>query len=88
MVASFDDPPPAEILREFDRIFLLSPSHGEQAALETVFIDAVAEPGHRPHIVKIAADGFQDPGFEVRFTGSAPRASFVGPLPDASPPVF
>jgi NAD(P)H dehydrogenase (quinone) len=67
VVATFDDPPPAAVLREFDRIFLLSPEIEEQAALETVFIDAVAAAGHRPHIVKICADGFQDPGVEVRF---------------------
>ena len=70
VVASFDDPPPAETLRGFDRIFLLSPAHEEQATLETVFIDAVAAAGHRPHIVKIAADGFQDPDCEVRFMRS------------------
>ena len=67
VVAAFDDPPPAAVLRGFDRIFLLSPEIEEQAALETVFIDAVAAAGHRPHIVKICADGFQDPGCEVRF---------------------
>ena len=69
-VASFDDPPPAEILREFDRVFLLSPAHEEQASMETVFIDAIAAAGHRPHVVKIAADGFQDPDCEVRFMRS------------------
>ena len=67
VVASFDDPPPAAVLREFDRIFLLSPELEEQAELETVFIDAIAAAGHRPHVVKICADGFQDPGVEVRF---------------------
>ncbi|HMD93776.1 MAG TPA: NmrA family NAD(P)-binding protein [Trebonia sp.] len=67
VVATFDDPPPAAVLRGFDRIFLLSPEIEEQAELETVFIDAVAAAGHRPHIVKICADGFQDPGCEVRF---------------------
>ena len=67
VVASFDDPPPPTVLREFDRIFLLSPELEEQAALETVFIDAIAAAGHRPHIVKICPDGFQDPGCDVRF---------------------
>jgi NAD(P)H dehydrogenase (quinone) len=67
VVATLDDPPPAAALREFDRIFLLSPEIEEQAALETVFIDAIAEAGHQPHIVKVCADGFQDPGCEVRF---------------------
>jgi uncharacterized protein YbjT (DUF2867 family) len=67
VVASFDDPPPAKILRGFDRVFLLSPAHEEQAVLETVFIDALLAAGRRPHIVKIAADGFQDPDCEVRF---------------------
>ena len=38
--------------------------------LETVFIDAIAAAGHRPYIVKVAADGFQDPGCEVRFMRS------------------
>jgi uncharacterized protein YbjT (DUF2867 family) len=67
IVATFDDPPPPEALRRFRRIFLLSPTHEEQAALEIVFTDAVVAAGHRPHIVKIAADGFQDPDCGVRF---------------------
>ena len=67
VVATFDDPPPAEVLRGFDRVFLLSPAIEEQAELETVFIDALVAAGHRPHVVKIAADGFADPGCEVRF---------------------
>ena len=67
VVATLDKPPAAAVLREFDRIFLLSPEIEEQAALETVFIDAVAAAGHRPHIVKVCADGFQDPGCDVRF---------------------
>jgi uncharacterized protein YbjT (DUF2867 family) len=67
VVASFDDPPSPDVLRQFDRIFLLSPAHEQQAELETVFIDAVAAAGHRPHVVKVAADGFQDPSCEVRF---------------------
>jgi NAD(P)H dehydrogenase (quinone) len=67
VVATFDDPPPAEVLRGFDRVFLLSPAVQEQAELETVFIDALVAAGHRPHVVKVAADGFADPGCEVRF---------------------
>jgi NAD(P)H dehydrogenase (quinone) len=66
-VAAYDDPPPAEVLRGFDRVFLLSPAIEEQAELETVFIDALVAAGHGPHVVKIAADGFADPGCEVRF---------------------
>jgi NAD(P)H dehydrogenase (quinone) len=67
VVATFDDPPPAEVLRGFDHVFLLSPAIEEQAELETVFIDALVAAGHGPHVVKIAADGFADPGCEVRF---------------------
>jgi NAD(P)H dehydrogenase (quinone) len=67
VVATFDDPPPAEVLRDFDRVFLLSPAIEEQAELETVFIDALVAAGHGPHVVKVAADGFADPGCEVRF---------------------
>jgi len=70
IVASFDDPPVAGVLQTFDRIFLLSPALEEQAELEIRFIDAVIAAGHRPHIVKMAADGFQDPGVEVRFVRS------------------
>jgi uncharacterized protein YbjT (DUF2867 family) len=70
IVASLDDPPPAEVLQQFDRIFLLSPALEEQAELEIRFIDAVLAAGHRPHIVKMAADGFQDPGVDVRFARS------------------
>ena len=57
-------------MREFDRVFLLSPAQEEQASLEIVFIDAIAAAGHRPHVVKVAADGFQDPDNEVRFMRS------------------
>jgi NAD(P)H dehydrogenase (quinone) len=67
VVATFDDPPPAEVLRGFDHVFLLSPAIEEQAELETVFIDALVAAGHGPHVVKIAADGFVDPGCDVRF---------------------
>ena len=67
VVATFDDPPAAEVLREYDRVFLLSPANEEQAELETVFIDALVAAGHEPHVVKVAADGFADPGCEVRF---------------------
>ncbi len=70
VVASFDDPPPAQILRDFDHVFLLSPADEEQAELETLFIDALVAAGHQPHVDKIAADGFQDPGCEVRFMRS------------------
>ncbi len=70
VVASFDEPPAADVLRGFDRVFLLSPADEEQAELETVFIDALVAAGHGPHVVKLAADGFQDPGCEVRFMRS------------------
>jgi NAD(P)H dehydrogenase (quinone) len=70
VVASLDDPPAAEILRAFDRVFLLSPAHEAQAELETIFIDALVSAGHRPHVVKVAADGFQDPDCDVRFMRS------------------
>jgi NAD(P)H dehydrogenase (quinone) len=67
VVATLDGPPPGEILRAFDRVFLLSPAHEGQVELELIFIDALLAAGHRPHIVKIAADGFQDPDCDVRF---------------------
>jgi NAD(P)H dehydrogenase (quinone) len=67
VVASLDDPPPAEVLRAFDRVFLLSPAHESQVELETIFIDALVAAGHRPRVVKIAVDGFQDPDCDVRF---------------------
>lgn len=67
VVATFDDPPSAEVLRDFDQVFLLSPAIKEQAELETVFIDSLVAAGHGPHVVKVAADGFADPGCEVRF---------------------
>ena len=70
VVASLDEPPPPETLRQFDRIFLLSPEHQEQATLETVFTDAIVAAGHQPYVVKMAADGFQDPDCDVRFMRS------------------
>ena len=83
VVATFDDPPPAENSQGSTQIFLLSPAHEEQAELEIVFIDAVETAGHCPHIVKIAADGFQDPDCEVRFMRS--HRQVAGPwMPSAS----
>ena len=67
VVAGLDDPPAAEVLQAFDRVFLLSPAHESQVELETIFIDALVAAGHRPHVVKIAVDGFQDPDSDVRF---------------------
>lgn len=103
VVASFDDPPPAEVLREFDRVFLLSPAVEEQAVLETVFIDALVAAGHRPHLVKIAVDGFNGGADTVSstvrdMTGADPqpvedwlsesRAAFLGRPPDLPPSAF
>jgi uncharacterized protein YbjT (DUF2867 family) len=70
LTATLDGPPPAEVLQAFDPIFLLSPAHEGQVELELLFIDAVLAAGHRPHIVKMAADGFQDPDCHVRFMES------------------
>jgi NAD(P)H dehydrogenase (quinone) len=70
LVATFDDPPPAEQLQAFDRVFLLSPSGESQAELEIDFIDALVAAGHGPHVVKMAANGFIDPGCDVRFMRS------------------
>ena len=67
VVGTLDVPPPAEVLQAFDRVFLLSPAHEGQVELELIFIDALLAAGHRPHVVKMAADGFEDPGCEVRF---------------------
>jgi uncharacterized protein YbjT (DUF2867 family) len=67
VVGALDVPPPAEVLQAFDRVFLLSPAHEAQVELELIFIDALLAAGHRPHVVKMAADGFEDPGCEVRF---------------------
>jgi NAD(P)H dehydrogenase (quinone) len=70
IVATFDDPPAPDVLRSFDQVFLLSPAHEEQATLEIIFIDALLAAGHQPHVVKVAADGFQDPACTVRFMRS------------------
>ena len=70
LVGTFDDPPAAEQLQAFDRVFLLSPSSEAQAELEIAFIDALVAAGHGPHVVKVAAHGFLDPGCDVRFMRS------------------
>jgi NAD(P)H dehydrogenase (quinone) len=67
LVASLDAPPSADELRGFDHVFLLSPARQEQVELEITFLDALVAAGHRPHVVKVAADGFQDPDCGVRF---------------------
>jgi NAD(P)H dehydrogenase (quinone) len=70
LVATLDDPPAPEVLQEFDRVFLMSPSSEEQVELEVAFVDALITAGHRPRIVKLAADGFQEPDCRVRFMRS------------------
>jgi uncharacterized protein YbjT (DUF2867 family) len=70
VVAALDEPPPAEVLAGYDRVFLLSPSGVAQAELEIGFIDALLAAGHRPHVVKVACDGFAEPDCEVRFMRS------------------
>jgi NAD(P)H dehydrogenase (quinone) len=70
LVASLDAPPAADVLQKFDRIFLNSPSREQQVELEVTFIDAVVAAGHQPLVVKVAADGFQDPDCQVRFMRS------------------
>ncbi|GAA1164523.1 NmrA family NAD(P)-binding protein [Nocardioides aquiterrae] len=67
VVGSLDDPPPPDVLGQFDQVFLLSPDIEGQAELEIIFIDALVAAGHRPRIVKMAYDGFQDPDCAVRY---------------------
>jgi uncharacterized protein YbjT (DUF2867 family) len=70
LVGSLDDPPGPDVLQRFDRVFLLSPAHESQVELEVRFIDALAGAGHRPWVVKVAADGFQEPDCTVRYMRS------------------
>ena len=70
VVGDLADPPPPEVLEQFDQVFLLSPEVEGQAEMEIIFIDALAGAGHRPRIVKMAFDGFQDPDCAVRFMQS------------------
>jgi uncharacterized protein YbjT (DUF2867 family) len=67
LVGTFDGPPAADVLAGFERIFLLSRTEEAQVELEVRFVDAVVAAGHRPWIVKIAADGFQEPDCPARF---------------------
>jgi uncharacterized protein YbjT (DUF2867 family) len=67
VVGTLDAPPPPDVLQDFDRVFLLSPAHEGQVELELIFIDALLASGHRPHIVKLACHGFEDPECDVRF---------------------
>jgi uncharacterized protein YbjT (DUF2867 family) len=67
LVAGLDTPPSSDVLRQFDRIFLMSPSLEAQVQMEITFVDAIVAAGHGPHIVKLAADGFQEPDCPVRF---------------------
>jgi NAD(P)H dehydrogenase (quinone) len=67
VVGALDDPPAPEVLQQFDQVFLFSPDVEGQAQMELTFIDALVAAGHRPRIVKMAFDGFQDPDCTVRF---------------------
>src|SRR5260221_11000010 len=50
VVASFDDPPAAEVLQALDRVFLLSPPHEGQAERETGFIDPLVSAHRLRHV--------------------------------------
>ncbi len=67
VVGALDDPPAPEVLQQYDRVFLLSPDIEGQAEMEIIFVDALVAAGHRPRIVKMAYDGFQDPDCAVRY---------------------
>jgi uncharacterized protein YbjT (DUF2867 family) len=67
VVGALGDPPAPEVLQQFDQVFLLSPDVEGQAEMEIIFIDALVAAGHRPRILKMAYDGFQDPDCTVRF---------------------
>ena len=67
VVGTLDDPPAPQVLQQFDQVFLLSPEVEGQAEMEIIFVDALVAAGHRPRIVKMAYDGFQDPDCAVRF---------------------
>ena len=88
IVASFDDPPPAEVLRSSTG-FPAQPGPRGTGRAGDQFIDAVLTAGHRPHIVKMATDGFQDPGSRSvsrAATGRSPciwRRPAAGQLPRA-----
>jgi NAD(P)H dehydrogenase (quinone) len=70
VVATLEDPPPPSLLQEYDHVLLTSPATEQQADLEVTFVDALVAAGHRPHVVKVATDGFQDPQCQVRFMRS------------------
>jgi uncharacterized protein YbjT (DUF2867 family) len=70
LVGTLDGPPPPEVLQEFDEVFLLSPDVEAQAEMEVLFVDALVASGHRPRVLKVAYDGFQDPDCDVRFMRS------------------
>src|SRR5260370_35479050 len=71
VVASFDDPPAAEFLRAFDRVFLLSPAHEGQVELSTLFIDAPVPAGHLPPVLKDAAPRGQGPRPDAPFLATS-----------------
>lgn len=70
LVGTLDGPPPPEALQVFDEIFLLSPDIEAQAEMEVLFVDALVAAGHRPRVLKVAYDGFQEPDCDVRFMRS------------------
>ncbi|MCW2826999.1 MAG: hypothetical protein JWQ67_615 [Marmoricola sp.] len=70
IVGTLDGPPPPEVLQQFNQVFLLSPDVEMQAELEILFVDALVAAGHRPRVVKMAFDGFQEPDCDVRFMRS------------------
>jgi NAD(P)H dehydrogenase (quinone) len=70
VVGTLDGPPPPEVLQQFDQVFLLSPDTEAQAEIEILFVDALVAAGHRPRVLKVAYDGFQDPDCDVRFMRS------------------
>jgi NAD(P)H dehydrogenase (quinone) len=67
LIGGLSDPPPPELLQQFDEVILLSPDIEAQAEIEIFFVDALVGAGHGPRVLKVAFDGFQDPDCDVRF---------------------
>jgi uncharacterized protein YbjT (DUF2867 family) len=59
MVADLADPPSlGPVVRDADHVFVVTPASQRQVELETALVDAVAAAPGRPHLVKLAAAGY------------------------------
>lgn len=87
VVADLADPASlSPAVRDADRVFVATPASEHQVELETALVDALAEAPGRPHLVKLAAAGYDAVPVDQAIALAANHARVVAHLRDRGVP--